>query len=124
VTAPWRLRFGEQWQGLLINWMCCGVLAELFQKELVMQQLIKDVSAQCWVCRNKEKNLLLQKEKCSEYLLSCGFGGHLQQLGLLVWQITQLVIFVAIFSHRSWISSLVLRVFFLHSPASSCPVEH
>ncbi len=46
MTAPWRLRFGEQWQGLLINWMCCGVLAELFQKELVMQQLIKDVHFQ------------------------------------------------------------------------------
>lgn len=36
VTEPWRLRFGEQWQGLLINWMCCGVLAELFQKKLVL----------------------------------------------------------------------------------------
>lgn len=77
MTAPSGLGLGEQWQGLLRNWQRRRGFAECFQEKVILQQLIKEVSVQCLICREKKKrkrNICFHKMEiaASTLLLACG----------------------------------------------------
>lgn len=118
-TAP-RLWLGKPWQDLLINWQCHCVFAELVQKTVFFQQLIKEASAPCLVCG--KKNLLLQTEDCSKGLALA--RGPCLPAGIAGVANYSADGFIAVFLMGPGLSSFVLRVFLILCPASSCPVGH